>query len=148
VAALNGRTEDAATVASAPDATPVVEADDVTPQTQSESDAAPAPKTRATPATEPAAAERAPAVIAEVGTLVAGDDAEPVQTVAQPAAIGEPVVRPRRKRGRVVAPAGPPRGAEAESSEPAPATEPEPSPEFEPAPESASADLEQAEGDR
>ncbi|KGN29723.1 hypothetical protein N798_12805, partial [Knoellia flava TL1] len=89
----------------------------------------------ATPASNTAdsapAASTAPAtVIAEVGT--SDEQPEPVQAVARPAQLDEPVVRPRRKRGRVVAPAGPPRAAET-SSTPA---------------ESAPEDLEQAEGDR
>ncbi|CAN7484898.1 Rne/Rng family ribonuclease [Knoellia sp. LjRoot47] len=88
------------------------------------------------PVAEAPVVDRAPAVIAEVG---AADDAEEtVRAVAQPASIAEPVVRPRRKRGRVVAPAGPPRGADAEAS----------SPQTTPASGSAPVDLEQAEGDR
>jgi len=142
VAGLTGTDVDAATQASR---APEGGAPEAEPETVVEADVAPAPVAEPAPedapVAEPARAARAdrvdpaPALIAEVGTIDAAD--EPVQAVAQPASLAEPVVRPRRKRGRVVAPAGPPRGADAES--PSEAT---------PASESAPADLEQAQGDR
>ncbi|GAA4107913.1 hypothetical protein GCM10022415_00260 [Knoellia locipacati] len=142
VADLTGTGLDAATQASqaSPSSAP-----DTEPETAVEADVAPTAASEPTPEAAPVAdtaradqadrADRAPSVIVEVGTSDAAD--EPVQAVAQPASIAEPVVRPRRKRGRVVAPAGPPRGADAESLS-----------EADPAAESAPADLEQAEGDR
>ena len=39
------------------------------------------------------------------------------KVVTTPAPIDEPVVRPRRKRGRVVAPAGPPKSADLEQGD-------------------------------
>ncbi len=57
-------------------------------------------------------------VIAEVGRPDSADDTEPARPlVAEPAPIDEPVVRPRRKRGRVVAPAGPPKAADLDQGE-------------------------------
>ncbi|KGN29970.1 ribonuclease E [Knoellia sinensis KCTC 19936] len=58
-------------------------------------------------------ADASPVVIAEVGDAV---EAESI-SVAEPAPIDEPVVRPRRKRGRVVAPAGPPKSADLDQPE-------------------------------
>ncbi|WP_353950521.1 Rne/Rng family ribonuclease [Knoellia sp. S7-12] len=71
------------------------------------------------PGKAPTRAENAPAtVIAEVGRPDEAGDAEPTRpVVAEPAPIDEPVVRPRRKRGRVVAPAGPPKAADLEQGE-------------------------------
>jgi ribonuclease E len=144
VADLTGTGLDAATQAAqapeagAPDAEPETEAN----AEPVDADAPPAPVIEPAHEDAPVAdtaradrEDRASVVIAEVGTNDAAD--EPVQAVAQPASIAEPVVRPRRKRGRVVAPAGPPRGADAESPS-----------ETTPASGSAPADLEQAEGDR
>ena len=59
-----------------------------------------------------------PTVIAEVGQPDASQDVEPMpKVVTTPAPIDEPVVRPRRKRGRVVAPAGPPKSADLEQGD-------------------------------
>ncbi|WP_404383658.1 Rne/Rng family ribonuclease [Knoellia locipacati] len=166
VAALDGETEDVTTGSSTPEAVTdaheapepvavpgessgtradVLAADDAV--TDAEPVHAPVdadPADRGEPARQRGGAERAPAVIAEVGTPDTEADHEPVQAVAQPAPIDEPVVRPRRKRGRVVAPAGPPRGADAESPAPEAAAA---SPTTD-ASGSATADLEQAEADR
>ncbi|MDT0213826.1 Rne/Rng family ribonuclease [Rothia sp. ARF10] len=114
----------------AKDATPVADtateaaAPEAVTEGATDADTAPAESVTGTAPAAPAT------VIAEVGT--SDEEPEPVQAVARPAQLDEPVVRPRRKRGRVVAPAGPPRAAET-SSTPA---------------QSAPADLEQAEGDR
>ncbi|KGN36149.1 Rne/Rng family ribonuclease [Knoellia subterranea] len=64
----------------------------------------------------PEVAEK-PVVIAEVGPSAdaPADEVRPV--VAEPTPLDEPVVRPRRKRGRVVAPAGPPKSADLEQGE-------------------------------
>ena len=45
------------------------------------------------------------------------EDSAPAPVVAEPAPLDQPVVRARRKRGRVVAPAGPPKGADLDQSE-------------------------------
>jgi len=127
VADLTGPAQDDATASTdAPASTDTSASQSESPLAE-EAGSATAPEPQAT--TPTAVAEPA-TVIAEVGAPAA--DSEPVQAIARPAQLDEPVVRPRRKRGRVVAPAGPPRAAEAAST---------------PA-ESASADLEQVEGDR
>ncbi|MFW5474393.1 Rne/Rng family ribonuclease [Knoellia sp. CPCC 206450] len=121
VAELTGPAQDDATVtASAP-----AESEPTSPTEDAPEAAAPGETT----AVESSPAEPA-TVIAEVGTR--DEEPEPVQAVARPAQLDEPVVRPRRKRGRVVAPAGPPRAADGPST----------------TTESAPADLEQVEGDR
>ena len=134
VADLTGPAQDDATprTETPAEGRPEQPAEDAAPIADTASEA-PAPQVAstddATPAADTTSIEPA-TVIAEVGTTEG--EPEPVQAVARPAQLDEPVVRPRRKRGRVVAPAGPPRAAETPST---------------PA-ESAAADLEQAEGDR
>ena len=148
VAQLTGLHDDAATPSSAPAPEQETTPDQGTaPEQDSHPEPATAPEPDEQPASEPEAApvvrvtatsaEREPVVVAQVGTPDA-EDTEPVRAVAQSAPIDEPVVRPRRKRGRVVAPAGPPRGADAEQAPSDAAQSSEPAP----------ADLEQVEGDR
>ncbi|KRE41849.1 Rne/Rng family ribonuclease [Knoellia sp. Soil729] len=82
------------------------------PETAPEPDTAPGPDTAAESTTVPTAT-----VIAEVGQPDS-QDVEPMpQLVRTPAPIDEPVVRPRRKRGRVVAPAGPPKSVDLEQGD-------------------------------
>lgn len=108
VAELTGSLDDAATQASQTGDVPQqVDTVDTVAQEVDAADATPEPSTAA-PAT----------VIAEVGQPepVEGVDSMP-KVVTEPAPIDEPVVRPRRKRGRVVAPAGPPKSADLEQGQ-------------------------------
>ncbi|EAP97015.1 hypothetical protein JNB_20433 [Janibacter sp. HTCC2649] len=110
VADLAGPADDESTQ---PTHTPVVESSEVSEpsepsHTEPAEPAEPAEPTQVAPAT----------VIAEVGRPDSADDTEAVRPiVAEPAPIDQPVVRPRRKRGRVVAPAGPPKTADLEQGE-------------------------------
>ncbi|MFC7487001.1 Rne/Rng family ribonuclease [Knoellia sp. CPCC 206453] len=92
------------------------ESAEATESTES-ADATPVESTEPSHVAEPA--QTVPAtVIAEVGRPDSAHDTEPVRPiVAEPAPIDEPVVRPRRKRGRVVAPAGPPKSPDLEQGE-------------------------------
>jgi ribonuclease E len=81
-------------------------------------DAAPVPDSAPEAGSTDATATAPATVIAEVGQPDPAQDAEPMpRVVTAPAPIDEPVVRPRRKRGRVVAPAGPPKSADLEQGD-------------------------------
>ena len=114
VAELAGPPTDGSTEPSAPES----EAGSESPS-QSRPESAPGTRSSRSAGSAPQAATAPPAtVIAEVGQPDPSEGVDPLpKVVTEPAPIDEPVVRPRRKRGRVVAPAGPPKPVDLEQGE-------------------------------